>query len=67
MPESNMNTAEARVIDPILSTHAQGYRNAEYIGHLILPIADIPVRGMRVLKFGKDSFSQDEHPPCARG
>ncbi len=52
----NMNTGQARVIDPILSTHAQGYRNAEYIGHLILPIATIPTRGARILKFGKDSF-----------
>jgi hypothetical protein len=51
-----MNTGQARVIDPILSTHAQGYRNAEYIGHLILPIAPIPTRGARILKFGKDSF-----------
>lgn len=52
----NMNTSQARVIDPILSTHAQGYRNAEMIGHVIFPIANIPVRGMRVLKFGKESF-----------
>lgn len=52
----NMNTAQARVIDPILSTHAQGYRNADNIGHLILPIADIPQRGTLVLRFGKDSF-----------
>lgn len=52
----NMNTQAARVIDPILSTHAQGYRNAEMIGHMLFPIADIPVRGMRVIKFGKESF-----------
>lgn len=56
MAPRNMNTAQARVLDPILSTHAQGYRNKEYIGHLILPIADIPTRGARILKFGKDSF-----------
>ncbi|WP_254446846.1 major capsid protein [Ruegeria sp. HKCCD8929] len=56
MNTRNMNTAQARVIDPILSTHAQGYRNAEMIGHLILPVADIPTRGVRVLRFGKDSF-----------
>lgn len=29
----NMNTAQARVVDPILSTHARGYTNAEMIGH----------------------------------
>lgn len=52
----NMNTSQARVIDPILTTHAQGYRNAEMIGHLILPVVDIPTRGARVLRFGKESF-----------
>lgn len=56
MTTRNMNTSQARVIDPILSTHAQGYRNAEMIGHLLLPVVDIPTRGVRVLKFGKDSF-----------
>lgn len=52
----NMNTGQARVIDPILSTHARGYTNAEMIGHLLFPVVNIPVRGVRVLKFGKESF-----------
>jgi len=52
----NMNTAQARVIDPILSTHARGYRNAEFIGHLLFPIVEIPVRGVRVIRFDKTSF-----------
>lgn len=56
MPNRNMNTGQARVIDPILSTYARGYTNAEFIGHLLFPIVSIPVRGMRVLKFGKESF-----------
>lgn len=51
-----MNTGQARVIDPILSTHARGYTNAEMIGHLLFPIVNIPVRGVRVLKFGKEHF-----------
>ncbi len=52
----NMNSAQARVIDPILSTHARGYRNAEFIGHRLFPIVEIPVRGMRVIRFDKTSF-----------
>lgn len=56
MAPRNMNTGQARVIDPILSTHARGYTNAEMIGHLLFPIVNIPVRGVRVLKFGKESF-----------
>lgn len=50
------NTAQARVIDPILSTHALGYRNAEMIADQLFPFANIPTRGAKVLKFGKESF-----------
>ena len=35
MPEQNLS--QTRVVDPILSTHARGYRQAEMIGHLLLP------------------------------
>lgn len=51
-----MNTAQARVIDPILTNHARGYSNAEMIGHMILPVVPVPVRGIRVIKFGKEAF-----------
>lgn len=36
-PLRAMNTSQAQVIDPILSTQARGYRNAEFIGARILP------------------------------
>ncbi|HEY9212067.1 MAG TPA: hypothetical protein VIQ29_04340 [Ancylobacter sp.] len=51
-----MNSRQAQVIDPILSTQARGYTNQEFIGHRILPFADIPNRSMKVIKFGKDAF-----------
>lgn len=51
-----LNTHTAAVIDPILSTHARGYRNSEFIGHLLFPRVTIPNRNMRVLKFGKEAF-----------
>lgn len=51
-----VNTRTAAVIDPILSTHARGYRNAEFIGHLLFPRVSIPNRSMRVIKFGKEDF-----------
>ncbi|MDR6952672.1 hypothetical protein J2X65_002031 [Ancylobacter sp. 3268] len=53
---SAMNTRQAQVIDPILSTHARGYTNQEFIAHRVLPFADIPDRSMKVIRFGKDSF-----------
>lgn len=51
-----VNTRTAAVIDPILSTHARGYRNADFISHLLFPRVTVPNRSMRVLKFGKESF-----------
>ena len=51
-----LNTRNAALVDPILSTHARGYRNSEFISHLVFPRVTIPNRSMRVLKFGKESF-----------
>ncbi|MFN3313277.1 MAG: major capsid protein [Hyphomonas sp.] len=51
-----VNTRTAAVIDPILSTHARGYRNSEFIAHLLFPRVSIPNRSMRVVKFGKEAF-----------
>lgn len=51
-----LNTRTAAVIDPILSTHARGYRNADFIAQFLFPRVTIPNRSMRVIKFGKESF-----------
>lgn len=51
-----VNQRTAAVVDPILSTHARGYRNAEMISQFLFPRVIIPNRSMRVLKFGKESF-----------
>lgn len=53
---SGMNPQQAAVIEPILSTHARGYRNAQYIFSRLAPIVDIPNRSMRVIRFGKEDF-----------
>lgn len=51
-----VNTRTAAVIDPILSSHARGYRNLEFVADALFPRVSIPNRSMRVLKFGKESF-----------
>lgn len=51
-----LNTRTAAVIDPILSTHARGYRNMEFISHELFPRATVTNRAMRVIRFGKESF-----------
>lgn len=56
MAPTNMNVRQAQVIDPILTTQARGYTNAAAIFPMLFPLADIPVRSMKVVKFGKDDF-----------
>ncbi|TCT37433.1 major capsid protein [Martelella mediterranea] len=51
-----MNQRGAAVIDPILTTHAVGYRNALMISSVLFPIVTVTNRSMRVIKFGKESF-----------
>lgn len=53
---SQMNNAAARVVDPVLSTHAQGYRQQKLVGHTLFPRVDVSQRGGKVIEFGKESF-----------
>lgn len=51
-----MNPGQVRVVDPILSTVAQGYRNAAFVGGFLFPRVGVTVSGGRILTFGKESF-----------
>lgn len=53
-----LNTSSARVINPILTTLAQGYRQAEFIGDRLFPRVPVNARGGQVLEFGKESFQR---------
>ncbi|MDE2577947.1 MAG: major capsid protein [Hyphomicrobiales bacterium] len=59
MAPTNMNTRQARVVDPILTTQVRGYTNAQFIFPELFPYADIPVRGMRVVRFGQEAFRRE--------
>lgn len=52
----NMSVDQARVIDPVLTTHARGYSNAEHVGHVLFPNVSVPVRGFKRIEFGKEAF-----------
>lgn len=51
-----MNTQQAGVVDVVLSNYARGYTNPEFIATRIAPIARVPARNIRLLKFGKEGF-----------
>jgi hypothetical protein len=50
------NQAEQRVIDPILSRIALGYRHPEHIGQHLFPVVPVQVAGGKVIEFDKSGF-----------
>lgn len=53
---AQMTPGQTRVVDPILSDHARGYRQAELVAPSLFPFADVSVYGGKVIEFGKESF-----------
>lgn len=53
---TQQTTAQSRVVDPILTTHAQGYMRPGNVGRLLFPIAIVAQYGGQVLEFGKEAF-----------
>jgi len=51
-----MTPGQARVVDPILSTHALGYKGAGLIARVLFPIAFVGMYGGNVIEFGKEAF-----------
>ncbi|MBG6244782.1 hypothetical protein CS369_08395 [Candidatus Symbiopectobacterium sp. 'North America'] len=45
-----------RVVDPVLTSVARGYKNAAFIGESILPIVQVEKEGLIVPLFGKGAF-----------
>ena len=53
---SQLPLAGARVSDPVLSTIAQGYSNAEMIAGALFPAVNVPSRGGKIVTFHKEDF-----------
>lgn len=54
MPQ--MTPAQARVIDPILSGIAQGYKHRQHVGSALFPRVPVMQRGGQIIEFGRESF-----------
>jgi len=52
-----LSVSQARVIDPILSTVAQGYSNSELIGSSLFPYVPVGTRGGKIITFNKEDFA----------
>ncbi len=51
-----MTPKKARVIDPVLTNHIRGYRNAEFVAGVLFPRVPVTQRGGTRIEFGKESF-----------
>lgn len=53
---SQMTPGQARIVDPILTTHALGYQRPGNVGLFLFPRVDVATLGGRVITFGKEGF-----------
>jgi hypothetical protein len=51
-----MTPSQARVIDPILTNIARGYKNAQMVGGVLFPTVPVDQRGGQIIQFGKEDF-----------
>lgn len=54
MPQ--MTPAQARVVDPVLTTVAQGYQQNELIGSALFPTVSVGQRAGNIITFGREDF-----------
>lgn len=54
MPQ--MTPSQARVIDPVLTEVARGYRNGMMVGDALFPYVPVGQRGGKVIEFGQEAF-----------
>lgn len=55
---TQMTTGAARVVNPILSTVARGYRNENYVGMALFPYVPVQQRGGKIITFNKEAWRQ---------
>lgn len=60
MPPGALNLQQARVVDPVLSTVARGYRNAVRAWPDLFPPVEVLARGGKMIEFNPDDFTKVE-------
>lgn len=53
---SQMSPSQIRVVDPVLTQVARGYKNAAFVGMGLFPYVPVAVRGGKIITFGKEIF-----------
>lgn len=52
----SMSLSQARLVDPVLSRHAQGYTNPDFVGMALFPAVPVSVSAGQVVEFGREAF-----------
>ena len=53
---AQLQLSSARVIDPVLTQVAQGYKQLELVGNYLFPQVNVGLRGGKIITFGKEDF-----------
>lgn len=53
---AQLSPGQTRIVDPILSQHARGYRQAQLVSRQLFPLAPVAAYGGKVIQFDKSSF-----------
>ncbi len=53
---ANMTPAAARIVDPVLTTAAQGYKHAGMVADALFPAVPVDQRGGKIVSFGREDF-----------
>lgn len=55
---AQLSNSQARVVDPILTAVARGYKQLNRVGNALFPIVPVNQRGGKIITFGKEAFMQ---------
>lgn len=58
MPPGPLSTAQARVVDPILTSVARGYPNEDRVFPSLFPVVPVPARGGQIIEFNAEDFTK---------
>lgn len=53
---SQLNLSQVRVIDPVLTNVAQGYKQPDFVGGNLFPQVPVSLRAGKIITFGKEDF-----------
>ena len=56
MPQ--LTPSQARVVNPVLSSIAQGIQQNDLVGNYLFPAVDVELRGGQIITFGREAFMQ---------